>query len=274
MGDRTVKRLNLLTIVVAAVAAFSLVATARADVIDNFTGTALDPAWTVTLGGDNATAWSHSLSGGELHATDITDSTSASGRAYVTLTRPIVPSLSGDFEALMDFDWDNGGDKRPMDLMTLGVEDSSGNRLAEVTFQDSWYSHQAAKRLRIIGETDLSTGKDTVASSGNTTFSISRSDGYFTVDWGDGSTTMTSSSPNTTPATTAVLEFAHYKYADNSFNGFDIDQAVVVPGQIVLNEPFQGNQIPPVRQTRCTTICSRSRSFHPIPRAIPPSYSR
>lgn len=241
------KQSRALAILMGLLAASSFVGMARADMVDDFDGTALNPAWTVTLGGDNAAAWTHSVTGGELVVTDIVDSTYQSGSAYVTMTRPIWAPLSGDFEATLDFEWDSGS-IAPMDKLKFALLDAEGNELAYVLYRDSWISHRAAKDLYVAGVGSTSTGKDTVPLSGNTTFSIRRTNGYLTADWGDGSTVLTAPGINGTSVATALVEFGHCRWGTNSFPGFNVDRVAAVADPsypLVLSEPFDGTTLDP-----------------------------
>ncbi len=213
---------------------------------DNFSGAALDPAWTVSTVGTNpfgqavpVNKYKYSVANSNLAFSDnnpvdpprsssiasAIDPT-ATGFGHVYFTRTLPSSLK-DFEVKVDFSWDNSvgvsGQNNAMPILLFNLLDSAGNRIASAGLADSHVAFKGRRYVEVGEDSATTTPIIPFASFNNNTITFSCINNVLNISWsGNGVDTPPNSNipfpmaANLASRVAAVqIDFARYR-ADGS----------------------------------------------------------
>jgi len=208
---------------------------------DEFNGTVLDPAWTVSFGGysfggyeESASGWTYSVSGGQLVVTDVADPVDTNKWVWVDLTRPL--NSLDDFQARMSMAY-AGDSASTMQGLVLSLDDAAGNSVVDAEHRDNWAAHGGVYAASIAGGGSYQ-GGTAFPLAGSGVLEINRTGGEITVDW-DGTTVLTGT--NADLVDTLRLRFRYNSFWGQSFFGSEsvdfvrVESAQIpAPGAVVL----------------------------------------
>lgn len=208
-------------------------------VIYDFNGTDLDPAWTVSFGGDteSASGWTYSVSGGQLLVddVDVIDPATSNKWVWVDLTRPLNSLV--DFQVQMSMAYDSGGTATTMQGLVLSLDDAAGNSIVDAEYRDNWAGWGGRYAASIAGGGSYQ-GSVAFPLAGSGVLEITRTGGDITID-GDGTTVLTGTNADLVDA--LRLRFRYNPYFGSSVFGSESVDFVSVesaqipaPGAVVL----------------------------------------
>jgi hypothetical protein len=200
---------------------------------EDFTGSDISGDWTITLGGNNATGWTYTVSDSKLNVTEIVDSTSGSGFATVTMQRTF--SAMDEFQAVTLFDWASESSNGVMQWLRLGLYDNSSALVAEIAYKDNWADGTGCWQAN-IGGTITPGVKGDLALTGNAqTLSLTR-DGADLITAKEGSNTLATGTLDTQVSELRIT-FETYRYYNPYFGEFNVDSVAMItpePATIAL----------------------------------------
>ena len=148
---------------------------------DDFDGSTLDPAWTVSFGGET-TSWNYYLSDSWLYVDNVNDTHWDDGSAddthtwgTVTLTRSLSQPVTGRFKMDARIHWNYFylNNKPPMQYQHILLCDASGNIVAGVGDHDQWCDKLGTK-WATIGENTTNYDPNVLGQNGYAYLRITR----------------------------------------------------------------------------------------------------